>query len=429
MRTQSLRTVAVGLAILASSCFWPSDSDKPRTLEFKTEKPDAQRIQLQSDSGPAAIADTPQLLSREEIEAGWLCLFDGQTLFGWKANSDANWTVEDGIIRADSGSPGMLMTTTPWADYELKLEYRLEPGGNSGVFLRSTFEPKDPASDCYELNFCDSHPAFPTGSLVGRKKTATPIAGEGEWKSVRVTVEGSRIEADFDGTRVLEFEDDSGNAPEIGRIGLQTNGGRIEFRNVFLRPIGTQAIFNGEDLSGWHEVPGSKSKFDVADGTIHVTNGPGFLEADRQWADFLLQAEARTNGKALNSGIFFRAMPGTEAAPSNGYEMQIQNAFKNGDRSDPVDFGTGAIFRRQKARWVAPDDNAWFSMTLVANGDHFATWVDGVQVVDWTDDRKPAKNPREGRRLEPGHIILQGHDPTTDLNFRNLRIAELPQQP
>jgi hypothetical protein len=49
-----------------------------------------------------------------------------------------------------------------------------------------------------------------------------------------------------------------------------------------------------------------------------------------------------------------------------------------------------------------------------------------VQVVDWTDEREPADNPREGRRLEAGHLILQGHDPTTDLNFRNLRIAELP---
>jgi hypothetical protein len=73
-----------------------------------------------------------------------------------------------------------------------------------------------------------------------------------------------------------------------------------------------------------------------------------------------------------------------------------------------------------------PDDKAWFTMTLVARGDHFASWVDGLQVADWTDTRAAAENPREGRRLEAGHLILQGHDPTTDLNFSNLRIADLP---
>jgi hypothetical protein len=64
---------------------------------------------------------------------------------------------------------------------------------------------------------------------------------------------------------------------------------------------------------------------------------------------------------------------------------------------------------------------------LVADGPHFTTWIDGVQVVDWTDDRKPNDNPREGQRLKPGHFSLQGHDPTTDLAFRNLKLVETPE--
>ena len=71
-------------------------------------------------------------------------------------------------------------------------------------------------------------------------------------------------------------------------------------------------------------------------------------------------------------------------------------------------------------------DNEWFTLTIVAQGRHIATWVNGVQVVDWTDNRPLKENPREGCRLEKGAISLQGHDPTTDLSFRNLRIAELP---
>lgn len=55
-----------------------------------------------------------------------------------------------------------------------------------------------------------------------------------------------------------------------------------------------------------------------------------------------------------------------------------------------------------------------------------AVWVNGYQVSDWTDTRGPNANPRQGLRREAGTLIIQGHDPTTDLSFRNLRAAETP---
>ena len=225
---------------------------------------------------------------------------------------------------------------------------------------------------------------------------------------------------------VLEFTDESEHKVAAGFVGLQMNEGRVRFRNIFLRPLGGDAVFNGKDLSGWRVVPGSKSEFKVVDETIHVTNGRGFLETERKWKDFVLQAEVKTNGDQLNSGIFFRALPGTEEAPSHGYEYQIHNGFKNGDATRPVDQGTGAIFRRAAARRVVGKDREWTTATLIAQGDRIATWVNGYQVVDWQDTREPDPNPRRGRRLEAGHFSLQGHDPTTDLNFRNIRVVELP---
>ena len=71
-------------------------------------------------------------------------------------------------------------------------------------------------------------------------------------------------------------------------------------------------------------------------------------------------------------------------------------------------------------------DGEWFTMTVVAQGNHLATWVNGVQQVDWTDNRPLKDNAREGCRLGKGAISFQGHDPTTDLSFRNIRLAELP---
>ena len=112
----------------------------------------------------------------------------------------------------------------------------------------------------------------------------------------------------------------------------------------------------------------------------------------------------------------------------NGYECQIHNGIKNGDRTQPVDCGTGGIFRRHNARLVAANDLEWFHMTLIAERNHMAAWVNGYQVSDWTDDRKPDPNPRNGRRDEPGTLMLQGHDPTTNLSFRNIAIAEIAKR-
>ena len=381
-----------------------------------------------TEPAEAALASVPKvLLTREQLEDGWVQLFDGETLFGWEANSGANWSVQDGMIHSNSGPPGLIVTTIPFSDYELLCDFKLEKGGNSGIFLRTPVTPKNPAEDCYELNICDSHKAFQTASLVARKKGPADVSVEGEWHSFHVTVEGPQVTVELDGKAVLEYTDQGDDPLTAGRIGLQMNGGEIWFRNVFVKPLGSTAVFNGRDLSGWRVVPGGKSKFKVVDGAIHVQDGAGFLETEKQWGDFVLQAEARTNGDELNSGIFFRAEKGTREGPSNGYELQIHNGIKQGSESVPDNAGTGAIFRRNNARFVAAKDHEWCSLTLVAFGPRMAVWVNGLQVTDWEDDRPDDPNPRRGRRLEPGHISLQGHDPTTNLDFRAIRVSELPR--
>jgi hypothetical protein len=193
-----------------------------------------------------------------------------------------------------------------------------------------------------------------------------------------------------------------------------------------VKPRTLAPLFDGKTMKGWKAFDAdpkrAKSKFTVKDGELHVKDGPGDLATEKLLADFVLQLECRSNGKGLNSGVFFRCIPDQY---QNGYEAQIHNGYKD-DRSKPVDYGTGAIYRRVAARKVVADDGEWFTMTVAADGPHFATWVNGYQTVDWTDDRKPGDNPRQGLRTAKGHISIQGHDPTTDLLFRNIRLAELP---
>jgi hypothetical protein len=70
-----------------------------------------------------------------------------------------------------------------------------------------------------------------------------------------------------------------------------------------------------------------------------VTNGRGILETDASYGDFVMQLDCFVDGDRLNSGVFFRSIPREYA---DGYESQIHNGFKDGDPTQPTDFGTGA---------------------------------------------------------------------------------------
>jgi hypothetical protein len=368
------------------------------------------------------VTDAPKPLSEQELSAGWIALFDGRTLFGWQPQSKANWRVEDGAIVVDGGEPGLLCTTTQFSDFVLQLDFRSAKGTNSGVFLRTPLNPADPQRDCYELNIADADNPYPTGSLVKRAKAEGGLNTQ-DWQTVEVTLMADHVTIQMGGRKVVDYRDLAPLQRARGHIGLQLNQGRVEFRNVKLRPLGMAEVFNGKTLAGWKTFPSQPGQFTVTEeGWLHVKNGPGQLETETTYGDFVLQLECITHAPQLNSGIFFRCIPGEQMM---GYESQIHNGFKNGDRASPVDCGTGGIFRRQNARVVVPDDGKWFHKTIVAHGPHMAVWVNGYQVSDWTDDRPPDKNPRKGKRNEPGTIMIQAHDGTTDLSFRNLRIAVL----
>jgi hypothetical protein len=378
-------------------------------------------------------AAEPKLLPRQLLEKGWIQLFDGDTLFGWRPTGDAKWKAKDGHIRSDGAKPGFLVSTTEWGDYELSLDFRAPAKTNSGVFLRTPAEPKDPARDCYELNIAPADNPFPTGSLVARQKVkdaltpGTSPKGRGEesaWHTFTVTAWKGWITVELDGHRVADYKDAS--PVRIGHISLQSNQGPVAFRNIRLRPIELWPMWSvGGELVNFSTERAEKSQFELIEsGELHLTNGPGQIETREEFANFAMQIECKVDGDGLNSGIFFRALRDGRWA---GYESQINNAILDNDRTKPRDFGTGGIYRRQPARRVIANDHEWFFKTIVADGPHMAVWVNGYQVSDWTDTRPMKENAREGLRLKPGVIAIQGHDPTTDFWFRNFLVAELPR--
>jgi hypothetical protein len=391
----------------------------------------------------AADEPKPNTLTPKEIADGWILLFDGETTFGWEPRTTESDRKPDLVVRDGALVFTRYNTfarlTTRFRYFTIRFEYRTEGEKGDAPSTDADFNVHTPSDG--------KVPGLSIGLGFGKP-------GEKGW---------GRAEAQFTpgGYTLLRQDDSSRKASEFKaelkkQYGLSAltfspphiKDSKLFLRNVKLRPLDTKPLFNGKDLTGWKKYTGdekrAKSEFSVnKDGELTMKTGPGDLQTEGQWADFALQIECKTNGKRLNSGVFFRCIAGEY---QNGYEAQIHNGWADKEKEytiddyDPktnklkgnhkvkshaMDYGTGAIYRRIPARKEVAKDNEWFTMTIVAEGRHIATWVNGVQVVDWIDNRPLNKNPRNGCRLEKGPISLQGHDPTTDLNFRNIRLAEL----
>ena len=381
--------------------------------------------------GPGIIElDAEQLLAarlpRELAREGWVRLFDGMTTFGLQM-AGSLWRIEDGTLVADAGERGLICTNTRWLNYVLTLEFKATEETNSGIFLRTPLFPRDPASDCYELNIAPADNPFPTGGLVKRMKVEPEDIGELDfdvWHRYDIVVDGGNVRVKLDGKQILEYVDP--NPLPAGLVGLQYNSGPIAFRDVRIKPLGTETLLSDEVADNWIRYPEMEGDYQMTDDGLHITGGRAQLESKDSYDDFVLRAEVRTNADDLNSGIFFRCIPGDQMM---GYECQICNAIKDSDPLFPADCGTGGFFRRQDARIIAANDNDWFTMMLVADGATMAGWVNGLQVCEWTDDREPHENPRKGKRLEAGTLMLQAHDPTTDIHVREFAIARLDPIP
>ncbi|MCC9599605.1 DUF1080 domain-containing protein [Stieleria sp. JC731] len=399
----------------------PADSSQPTDKESAKEKNPSPTTKQAYEVSAEELLDAR--LAPQEVADGWIRLFDGHTLFGWQVSADANFRIKDGTIVVDEGQQGLLCTSTTWGDFELTLQFNSDVKTNSGVFVRTPLVPEDPASDCYEINIAPDDNPFPTGSVVMRQKVDADAAGPqaaNQWRDMKIVANGQHVTVELDGKVVCEYDDPT--ELEARRIGLQHNSGRVAFRDIKIRPLGMDAMID-ESLSKWKKYPEMQGEFTVnGEGELHVDGGKTQLETLDRFGDFVLVSEYKIDKPNMNSGIFFRCIPGEEMM---GYECQVNNDFKDESRLSPADCGTGGIFRRQDARVVAGDNGSWATVLLHANGNHFAAWVNGVQVSDWEDTRAEDVNPRRGRRDEAGTIMIQGHDPETDVLFRGMKITTI----
>lgn len=187
----------------------------------------------------------------EAGNGGWVSLFNGKDLNGWKNNGDEKWVVEQGTILCESTANkyGYLTTEKTYRDFDLKLKFKGEAEGNSGVFLRSQITGIDPehGPDIVGMQVeVDPSAGKHTGGLYesgGRQWVAMPSAEAekalkpGQWNNLEVSAHGNHIVTRVNGVKVSDFTD---TAPKFsdGVIGLQihTGGGvKMRWKDIYVR--------------------------------------------------------------------------------------------------------------------------------------------------------------------------------------------------
>jgi len=215
--------------------------------------------------GMAQSGSGDNVLTEAEHAEGWRLLFDGHTTEGWRGyRSDvmpAGWQVVDGALTR-VGRGGDIITKERFSDFELSIDWKVEPGGNSGVFYRASEETRVIYQVAPEMQVVDDerHPdgASPLTS-AGANYGLYPaprgvVKPAGEWNTARIVVRGSAVEHWLNGTRVVEYELGSADWTDRvanskfaqwpkygtiaeGHIGLQDHGDRVAFRNIKIRTL------------------------------------------------------------------------------------------------------------------------------------------------------------------------------------------------
>jgi hypothetical protein len=192
---------------------------------------------------PQGVVDaTP--VARSSSPGQWIDLFNGRNLAGWLQKGHAGWSVKSGVLTGESvGAVGWLMSEREYGDFELELEYRLPPGGNSGVFLRAPEDGQITGSQFNEIQLLDDpspkfanvDPKGRTGALFSQlAATKAPVKAANEWRNLQLRVLGQNVIVTLDGVEVTTGPLRQGTA-DRGRIGLQLYSPGVAFRNIRIR--------------------------------------------------------------------------------------------------------------------------------------------------------------------------------------------------
>jgi hypothetical protein len=415
---------------------------------------------------------TPRPSSPNVPPAGFKALFNGKDLEGWRglghtnpyeiakwtdeqkkekqAAADADmkqhWRAEGGEIIND-GHGVYLTTGKDYRDFEFTVDWKMTPGTDSGIYLRGC--PQVQIWD--SLNSADPKTGIEKGSGAlwnnegegkwPKVKADKPV---GEWNTFYVRMIGERVTVYFndqltvDNAPMENYWDRKRPIPVSGPIQLQTHGGEMRFRNVFVREIGAEeankilqaqndegfkTAFNGKDFTGW---TGNKEAYEVKDGVIQFKPGAGGnIFIDKPFSDFQVRLEFKLP-PAGNNGLAIRSpLEGNPAFV--GMELQILDDGHE-KYKDLKDWQVhGSVYGIAPAfRGYLRPVGEWNYEEVIVKGSRIQVFVNGTKVND-ADLSKVEKSiddhEHPGMKRTEGYVGFMGHgDPVA---FRNIRIKPL----
>jgi hypothetical protein len=411
-----------------------------------------------------------------ESEPGFVNLFDGKSLSGWKlvGKQGDGYGVKDGVIYCAKGGGGKLLTEKEYANFIFRFEFKLEPGSNNGLGIRAPYEG-DAAYTGMELQILDDsaaqyaklRPAQYHGSIydvVPAKRGA--LKKPGEWNEETVLAVGRHIKVSLNGQTIVDADLNDVTDPAIltkhpgllrdrGHIGFLGHNDYVELRNIQIKelplteqdntaPPGFVALFNGKDLTGWKGLlkgpndnpikraaltpdqraeaqkeadENMRAHWKVENGALAYDGKGRSLCTMKDYGDYELLVDWKITPHG-DSGIYLRGTP----------QVQIWDPHtvptKNGS-----EVGSGGLYNNKKnpskpSKVADKPVGEWNRFRILMAGEKVHVFLNGEQVANnvtlenYWDYNQPI--------LPTGQIELQNHG--DHLWFKNIYIRELPRK-
>ncbi len=391
----------------------------------------------------------------EDRDGVFIPLFNGKDLTGWKglvgdpisrskmtaeelaqAQDQADqsmrehWRAENGVLVFD-GKGSHLCTVRDYGDFEMVIDWKIGPGGDSGIYLRGSPQVQiwDPAQWPEGSGGVYNNQKNPNKPLVCADR---PV---GEWNTFLIRMIGERVTVHLNGVLIVDnvvmenYWDRNLPIFPAGQIELQSHGSPLTFRNILIREFPRKEewrrLFNGKNLDGW---VGAVNEVRVEEGKIvFPKEGGGNLYTADEFGNFIFRFEFKLTPGA-NNGLGIRAPLEGDAAYV-GMELQIlDNTAAIYQNLKPYQYH-GSIYGVVPAlKGYLNPVGEWNFEEVIAKGNHIVVILNGTPIVD--ADIQEAGTPitmdgnnHPGLQRAKGHIGFLGHG--SHVEFRNIWIKPL----
>ena len=361
-----------------------------------------------------------------------------------------HWSV-DGEELVNDGHGLYLSTQKNYGDFEFLVDYKTVPKADSGIYLRGI--PQVQIWDSTEEAKFNIGANKGSGGLWNNSKGAPGkdplvLADKpfGQWNSFRIIMVGERVSVWLNGkllvdhARMENYFNRKGQIPRTGPIQLQTHGGEIRWRNVFIREIGTnegneilaskggndfKSAFNGKNFEGW---AGPTNNYSVDHGSIQCLKGKGgTIYVNDELSDFSARMEFKLPPGG-NNGLAIRYPGSGDTAYVGMCELQVlDDSAKKYAKLHPAQYHGSAYGMAPAARGYQRPVGEWNFQEVTVDGSRIKVELNGTLILD--ADLANVEKPMydlgkfKGRLRKSGYFGFAGHGDA--VSFRNISIRNI----